>query len=196
MVVNAAQSKTKKKSGNSGQSGNKKKRWWDTRGPLGFFFFFFNFLLAFLVSLVSLLVGLEASGRTLHSLPDLLLFCGKMLVTTNCYQSAGLPKGRDLKKKKEKPELASLDGLLCVCFDLSEFGTPRTCKRKKKTAENNGLKTLDLMTNDRLDAPPQDSRRAVFRNVCGLCVLGQRGLASRTCAVASWVRGVEKWFVK
>lgn len=60
------------------------------------------------------------------------LFCGKMLVTTNVISQWVLPKGRDFKKKKHKPELASLDGLLCVCFDLSEFGTPRTCKKKRK----------------------------------------------------------------
>lgn len=125
------------------------------------------------------------------------LFCGKMLVTTNVISQWVLPKGRDFKKKKHKPELASLDGLLCVCFDLSEFGTPRTCKKKK---ENNGLKKKDTWTwwpVDRLDAPPRDSRCAVFRNECGLCVLGQCGLASRTCAVASWVWGNrKKWFVK
>lgn len=120
-------------------------------------------------------------------------FCGKMLVTTNCYQSVGLPKGRDLQKKKKKNLNWHhwMDYFFVFVLTLSEFGTPRTCKKKKE--ENNGLKNhLDLMTNDRLDAPPRDSRRAVFRNVCGLCVLEQCGLASRTCAVASWVRGIEK----
>lgn len=161
-----------------------------------FFFFFFNFLLAFFVSLVSLLVGLEASGRTLHSLPDLLLlFCGKMLVTTNCYQSAGLPKGRDLKKKMKNLNWHHWTDFFVFVLTCQNLGLLGLVK-EKKTTENNGLKTLDLMTNDRLDAPPQDSRRAVFWNVCGLCVLGQCGLASRTCAVASWVGGVEKWFVK
>lgn len=81
---------------------------------------------------------------TLHSLlPDLLVVLWENASDHKCYQSVGFTERKRLQKKKHKPELASLDGLLCVCFDLSEFGTPRTCKKKK---ENNGLKKKDTWT--------------------------------------------------
>lgn len=141
------------------------------------------------------------NGTLLHSLlPDLLsLFLWENASDHKLLSVSGFTERKRLTKKKKKNLNWHhwMDYFFVFVLTLSEFGTPRTCKKKKE--ENNGLKNhLDLMTNDRLDAPPRDSRRAVFRNVCGLCVLEQCGLASRTCAVASWVRGIEKkkWFIK
>lgn len=97
------------------------------------------------MSLVSLLVGLEASGRTLHSLPDLLLlFCGKMLVTTNCYQSAGLPKGRDLKKKKKNLNWHHWTDFFVFVLTCQNLGLLGLVKEKKKNGrkqwtQNTGL---------------------------------------------------------
>lgn len=128
-------------------------------------------------------------------------FCGKMLVTTNCYQWAGLSKGRDLlekKKKKEKTWTGIIGWTTTLClFWLSEFGTPRTCKKRKR------MKTMDSKKKDTWTWWPMTDwthRRktadAQCFGMCGLCVLGQCGLTTRTCAVALWVRGLEKKVVR
>lgn len=125
------------------------------------------------------------------------LFCGKMLVTTNVISQWVLPKGRDFKKKNTNLNWHHWTDFFVFVLTCQNLGLLGLVKKKK---ENNGLKKKDTWTwwpVDRLDAPPRDSRCAVFRNECGLCVLGQCGLASRTCAVASWVWGNrKKWFVK
>lgn len=129
-------------------------------------------------------------------------FCGKMLVTTNCYQWAGLSKGRDLlekKKKKKKPELASLDGLLlCVCFDCQNLGLLGLVK-KEKGWKLWTLKKRTLGLDDQWQTGHTAARQQT-RSVseCVACACSDsvdllQGLVLLLCGSGDWKK---KWFVK
>lgn len=160
----------------------KKIRWRYTRGLSGILF------LAFLMSFVFLLVGLGASEWTLHSLPDLLsLFCGKMELTTN-FISRWVYRKEGTREKK-KTWTGIIGWTPCVCLPCRNLGLLGLVKKKE---ENNGLKTLDLMTNDRLDAPLWRADAQCFRMyVACACSLDSVDLQELYCCFVG--RGAEKW---